>query len=91
MISAKHFLRTAVFLFVMFAVHSSGQELHFTVKEKYNKADNDFLTPGFHKARRDSLRELMPDSSVAFFSLRPSATALMMWISSTIKTPISII
>src|SRR5690606_11538816 len=33
--------------------------------------DTDFLTPKFHKERRQALRDLMPDNSVAFFFSAP--------------------
>jgi len=42
------------------------------VKEKdYYQYDKDFLPASFHKARRDSLRKLMPDSSVIVFFANP--------------------
>lgn len=54
--------------------HSSfGQEAELNLKggKDYYRYDKDFLPATFHKARRDSLRALMPDSTVAVFFSSP--------------------
>jgi Xaa-Pro aminopeptidase len=48
--------------------------LCFSGKTEGPDYDNDLLTPQFHQGRRDALRKLMPDSSVAVFFSNPEHT-----------------
>lgn len=51
-----------------------GQEEPLQLKQNplnYYQYDDDFLPASFHKARRDSLRKLLPDSSAAVFFSSP--------------------
>lgn len=48
--------------------------LCFSGKTEINERDPDQLSPAFHEGRRDALRALMPDSSVAIFFSAPVHT-----------------
>jgi Xaa-Pro aminopeptidase len=66
-------LLSAVF-FISFTYSIHAQELPDNLLSKelnYYQYDQDFLTADFHKARRDSLRKLLPDSSIAIFFSAP--------------------
>ena len=62
-------------LFVLITVFSFSQEIKKTIKSITPKElgvyDKDLLPPSFHKSRREELRKLMPDSSVAVFFASP--------------------
>jgi len=60
-------------LFGFTAIQGQEQQLELELQEKknYYQYDSDFLPASFHKARRDSLRALLPDSSVAIFFASP--------------------
>ena len=55
-----------------FSVHS--QETPNLSKKDLGIFDTDLLPPSFHKERRQKLRELMPDSSVAIFLMTSMLT-----------------
>jgi Xaa-Pro aminopeptidase len=58
--------------FAFLSVHAQEErQLDLKTDVNYYRYDQDFLPASFHKARRDSLRALMPDSSVAFFFASP--------------------
>ena len=60
-------------LFVFTAIQGQEQQLDisFQNQESYYEYDTDFLPASFHKARRDSLRAMLPDSSAAIFFASP--------------------
>ena len=69
-------MRFPVFLFLLFGLlssHAQEEKLDLKVKEEpsYYQYDTDYLPASFHKARRDSLRALLPDSSAAVFFSSP--------------------
>lgn len=64
------------FLLILLPLFSSAQHDdhnhdHNTVKIKSTEYDNDMLPASFHKERREALRALMPDSSMAVFFANP--------------------
>lgn len=58
---------------VFFVFQSTAQEGKIDLKQEknYYSYDNDLLPAAFHKARRDSLRALLPDSTAAVFFAAP--------------------
>ncbi|MEQ8625606.1 MAG: aminopeptidase P N-terminal domain-containing protein [Vicingaceae bacterium] len=69
-------MRLIASLFLLFAlvkVNAQEEKLDLKVNDKpsYYQYDTDFLPASFHKARRDSLRALLPDSSAAVFFAAP--------------------
>lgn len=72
------FQNIRVLLSIVFAISFTylinAQELPDNLLSKelsYYQYDKDFLTADFHKARRESLRKLLPDSSIAIFFSAP--------------------
>ena len=59
-------------LFTATTLYGQEEEVTFTKDAiHYYQYDQDFLPASFHKARRDSLRELLPDSTAAVFFSAP--------------------
>jgi len=65
-------LFTAIFIQLYSVTYAQEQEVELEKSStKYYQYDNDFLPASFHKERRDSLRAMMPDSTVAVFFSAP--------------------
>lgn len=65
-------LFTAIFIQLYSVIYAQEQEVELGKSStKYYQYDNDFLPASFHKERRDSLRAMMPDSTVAVFFSAP--------------------
>ena len=62
---------TFIFSFFAKAQEEKLEVINEVEEKNYYQYDNDFLPASFHKARRDSLRKLMPDSSAAVFFANP--------------------
>ncbi|MBX7181555.1 MAG: aminopeptidase P N-terminal domain-containing protein [Bacteroidia bacterium] len=59
------------FLFFLFLLPGIALAQEIPIKIKSELYDSDGLTPEFHKGRRDALRALMPEGSVAIFFANP--------------------
>ena len=65
-------LFTAIFIQLYSVTYAQEQEVELEKSStKYYQYDNDFLPASFHKERRNSLRAMMPDSTVAVFFSAP--------------------
>ena len=66
------FLAVILFSFQFVGAQETKIEIQKSEDEKnYYQYDNDFLPASFHKAKRDSLRKLLPEKGVAVFFSSP--------------------
>lgn len=60
-----------LFLFSVKPSFSQEKKLNLNQENDYYQYDKDFLPATFHKAKRDSLRKMLPENSVAVFFANP--------------------